>query len=618
MDNNIFFSLPSNLLIKFNYLKQDFIEFNLGFEFLQTAILGFLISLFIITVSLLAGRKIRKWILKNHKILNYSFLIDISLGYILFATGIGIIGILSLLTPQILYTYIFIFSILSFYPFKGIAMLPQEIKKTVSRIKKDLNLNKFISIWIILFVSLALINLINPETREDQYHVDVPNIFLQNQTTLIYPDQAQYAPLPMLSEMTYLVGIFLWSNESSRYIHFVFYILVLLTLVEFSKLENYKFSKYAPLLFVTAPVVIHETSSMYVDFQWMLFFLLSIFLLVRKKFITYQTVLLSGVFLGAMIASKIWTIVFFPVSVIYLIYVLNKIDKKILLKYILVLFSAALSVSLIWYFRSYLLTGNPLYPAFTENDTLKISFFSTILNYIHINYSILNPLYYINVFSPLFFLGCLLFFYKFKNNLKLFIKPNIFKYFVLLFLLYLFINYPYGRYLLGLYLLFIFFASVGISSFVSSFKYSKLILNFLLFILFSYYFINSILVLPYSLGIADKNKYLTRILSRDNSSYYDFGKKFDKYISKEDFVATYNIFGYYYANFRFLDVHFILDKNNRNFDLLKEKGITKIFIKDYSMEEFCKRTKLKYCDSSKYTLLSSYNKFPNYYLYSIK
>jgi hypothetical protein len=171
--------------------------------------------------------------------------------------------------------------------------------------------------------------------------------------------------------------------------------------------------------------------------------------------------------------------------------------------------------------------------------------------------------------------------------------------------------------LIGLYLPLIFLASLGIYNMIFKLKLIKIFLSLILFVLFAYYFINQVLVLPYTFGIANQNNYLTRILSRDNSSYYDFGGKFEKYISKKDYVATYKIFGYYYANFKFIDVNFIFGKN-MDFSMLKKHGITKLFIKGGDINWFCKTAGITNCNSSDYKLLSVYNKFPTYYLYSIK
>ena len=615
MITDLFLSLPNNIIEKINFLKQDYVGLGLNLDVLVNLTLGFIIAISFLIISLLIGQKIRNLLFKDVPE-NINYLIDIGLGTIAVGTGIALLGFFSLLNSFVLLSYLILLLIISFYKFQP-KYLGNARKKLLFSLKL-LKQNKFVFLWLCLFIFIAFINLINPEIREDQYHVDFPKIYLEQQTIMVPPKEGlRVSASPLLSEMTYLIGIFLWSNESARYIHFIFYILTLLTLIEFSKLKNYKFSIYAPLLFATAPVVIHETSSVYVDFQWIFFFLLSILVLIYNKKNTYSTIGLSGLLMGAMLASKLWTIVFIPVSIFFIIFITDKIQIK--LKFAALFTVTCLIIPSIWLLRSLLLTGSPLYPAFVNDLTLenKVVGFS-LLNFFGLNYTILNPLSYINVFSPLFFLGLLLFFYQINKNLRLILKLAIFRYFILLLLLYLSLRYQFGRYLLGLYVLFIFLASVGIDNFLKKFKYSKYLINFILVILFSYYLINSLLVIPYSIGITDKNKYLTRILSRDNSSYYDFGKKFDKYISKNDFVATYKIFGYYYANFQFSDVNFILNKNDRDFDTFKEKGFTKIFIKDFNMEEFCKNIKIKNCDSSKYALISSYNDFPNYYLYTIK
>ena len=474
--------------------------------------------------------------------------------------------------------------------------------------------------WVSLFIFLAVINLINPEVREDQYHVDFPKMYLNNQTIMILPKEGfNVSGSPMLGEMYYTIGIFLWSQESARYIHFIFYILVLLTLLEFSKVNDYKFSIYNLLLFASAPVVIHETSSMYVDFEWMFCFLLSILILTLNKKLLSKRIVISGFILGGMLASKLWTIVFIPVSIIYLLILLSGLGINEKFKKISLFILSSLVAPLLWFIRAYILTGDPLFPAFFHNSTsTNNGIYYYLSHYLGLNNTLLNPYNLINVFSPLFFLGCIIFLYKFKQNLKEFLKLDIFKYLILLFLVFISIQYSYGRYLMGLYILLIFFSSLGLSKFISDFKFTKYLINFFLILFYLYYFVNSILILPYSLGITDRNKYLTRILSRDNSSYYNFNRQFEKYIFKNDYVATYGIFGYYYADFRYLNVNFVIDQKENSFDILKKNEFTKLFIKGGDINWFCLKENIKNCEKSKYTYLSSYMGTLPYYLYDIK
>lgn len=617
MITNLFLSLISNIVIKISLIKQDFVGFNFDINIIHNLLLGFSFSIGLIIISFLIGNKIRKSILLVNFI-HLNNLVDIALGYLLIGTGIGILGFLSLLSPLYIWTYIVAVVIFSISSFNKTKKSLKELYIYLQSSFKEIKNKKFLFIWLMVFILIAFINLINPEIREDQYHIDFPQIYLNEQTIMIPPmEQLHVSAAPLLSEMTYLIGIFMWSQESARYVHFLFYLLVLLTLFKFHFVKNLKFSLYTPILFASAPVVIHETSSMYVDFQWIFMFLLAVFIITTHKKIELKELMLAGLLFGGMVSVKLWTIVFIPVIFLFLILRIYKPNLRFANKIIILLLSIIFFPS-IWFIRSYILTGNPFYPAFSSIINLEnTKEYYGIFHYIGINTSLISPNSLINIFSPLLFVGIILFLYKIKDNLKL-LKLHFFKFTLLILLLYISIQYPFGRYLLGLYVLIIFFSSIGINNFINDFKYSRMFVGLILLIISSYYLINAILVLPYSFGMADKNKYLTRILSRDNSSYYDFGGKFDKYISKEDFVATYKIFGYYYADFKFLDVNFIFNKNNRSFDTLKKKEITKVFTKDYTLEQMCRNLNIKDCIPSKYQLVSSYNDFPNYYLYKIK
>ena len=574
----------------------------------------------LIFISFSIGRKLVNYFTKEIEKYEFGYLIYTAIGYILISTYIAVLGLLSLLNTVTFLLSIAVLIFFAFLPPNNLKLNGNYFLNSLNSTITQLKTNKLVFITILLFVLLALVNLINPEIREDQYHVDLSRIYLQNQTTMIPPkEDLHVSGSPLLSEMYYTVGIFLSSKESARFVHFGFYILVLLSLIEFSKIKNYKFAIYTPLLLASAPEIIHEVSSMYVDFQWMLCFILSILILVSAKKISLPILAISGLLLGGMVATKLWTIVFIPAAIIFLF--INLEDKQIIdkllniFKYVLFI----LIVPLLWFIRSFILTGNPLYPAFTNQTLLDSTKWQLpISHYVGINYAIFDPSYYFDVFSPLFFLGLILILFNIRKNLSVIKNISIFQYLLILFLIYLFIIYPYGRYLLGLYVLFIFLASFGIYNFIAKFNQFKYLIYLIVVILFSYYAISSVLVLPYSLGITNKNNYLSRILIRDNSSYYDFDKKFDKYISNKDLVAMYNFHGYYYADFKYIDINYIFDNKNKDFELLKKGKVSKIMIRGGDIQWFCKKINIKNCNENNYTLISSYLEHPYYYLYNLK
>ncbi len=609
---NLFYSLINNINQRIINLQIDYIG-----QFDLSPFLIFISNIFILLIyfifTFIVGGKIHNLISKK-KDIPYALPLNIALGYIFIGSLFSLLGFFSVLKQEIILLMLSVLVLVTLYPTnlftKSILQLKFELKDLFSIVY----LNKLLFFTITVFALLALINLVNPEIREDQYHVDLSRIFLREKTTMIaLREDLHVSASPLLAEMYNTVPILLIGKEAARYLHFGFYILCVISLISFIKLKKYKFAFLLPIVFVTSPVIIHETSSAYTDFQWVLCLLSTIILLQLNKKINIKTIILMGLLLGGMISSKLWTIVLIPPLLVYLAYKLNKQNSLNTARPLTVIIFVIIFVSCIWFVRAYILTGNPLYPAFLNEVRLNHTIEKySVPSYFTINTYLINPLKTLNVFSPLFFIGLLLAVFKIKLAIRIFTKSSIFILVFLVFIVYLFINYPYGRYLLGSYVLTIFVSSLGLSYI----KNQKLI-YVAVFSIFLYYFINSILVLPYAFNIANQNKYLTRILSQDNSSYYDFDKNFDKYINVNDKVAMYNFHGYYYADFNFVDVNYIFNINNKSIEILKKYGVNKLMIRGGDIQWFCERINLKDCKSNSYSLISSYQQYPYYYLYNI-
>lgn len=600
--------LLNNIIASFSYLKSDFLGFNLNPTILVTFFISILVSMTLFFLSYCLGKKIFK--LFKTPAYEFNYLIFIAIGYVFISTVIAILGFMRQLTPLNISSFLVISTVVALgIPFQ----IVNNAKDLILSIKETLNSydRKLLSI-ILLFVALGVINLINPEIREDQYHTDYARIYLKTHTILLPPkEDLQVSASPMLPEMYYLVGLFLYSKEIPRYINFFFYILVILTLIRLTKVNEHKFGLYAPLLFASAPVIIKETSSGYTDFTWIYLMLLSTLVLIEYKKSTFKYIL-SGFLSGSFVAGKLWTIVLSPTFFI-LSYSQNLKNKKKNIYALIFLVSFAIPLS-IWLIRAYVLTGNPLFPAFGNNLGVKYP----LTEYLGINLALFNPKYFLNVFSPAFFAGIIFLLYRLKDNIKILLKLEITKIFLIILLTYLLVNYPYGRYLIGLYIFFIFIASLGIQTLAKRFKWVDALIKTITLLVFAYYLISSILVLLYAFGMADQNKYLSRILIRDNSSYYDFGHKFNKHISKNDFVAMYNFHGYYYADFNYIDTNYLLKRKGDSFSKLKENGVTKLIIRGGDIKWFCKQFELSDCDDKSNPLISEYNTFPFYYMYVIK
>jgi hypothetical protein len=372
------------------------------------------------------------------------------------------------------------------------------------------------------------------------------------------------------------------------------------------------------LLFVTAPIVIRYASFSHVDFFMVFCFLLSL-LLIKKK-LSLSMIVLSGIIFGGVLATKMWTLVYFPAVIVY-IFVINKsVKTSELIKILCVFTIASLAVPLIWYVRNMYITGNPIYPILGHPEYLETGSNTTSSpsSFIGFNWRMFLPENLL-VYSPLFFMSVGLAFIQYKKVISKLRTTPFVLFFIILFVLQLTISIYLGRHLLALYSIAVVFFSAGLYYSYDKTKIIKYIVIIGYFMLFFYYFMNTLFILPYGFGWSDRNNYLTRVLGRDNSNYYDFNHLFAKHIIKNDLVATYGIVSYYYADFAYIDVNFIFDKQHRSFDLLKRNHVTKLLLKGGDIKWFCQILALNKCDPSMVKLLATYPKdTKKYNLYLLK
>lgn len=613
MHFSTYITVFGNIFKNFSYLKSDFTGISFNLVIFGHFIANIFIAALFILVYFLIGRKIRTLCFKNNSNKKFAIFIDLALGYIVVNSGLAILGLFSLLYPVILWIYIGFILLVAFYPSHRSNYLKNEVMEFFNCVKKQIRDKKWIFLGTCLFVLIAFLRLIPPEIGEDalSYHTGDSRAFLKSHTTIIASKMPPYVmPAPHLGEMSYVLSEFVGLRDSTRYIHFSFYILVVFFLI--------LINPYAALFFVTAPVVIQISSKANVDFQWILCWLLSIFLIAKNDSRKTASMVLIGVLAGGFLASKLWMIAFLPLFILYLFihYRKSNLSHRFFMSFIFL--SSAFLVDFVWLWRSFIISGNPLYPVLSTVTTLDgvsgALGVGHIVGFNNLMFNIKN----IGVFSPLLFLGVLILFFHWRHTLKLLNRYNLSLFFIFLTAEYLFIRYHFGRYLLGLYSLAVLVVAMGVSKLINKFNLYKIIFIAIFGIMFIYYFINTLLMLPYGLGWADNNKYLTRIIIRDNTNYYNFDHAFDKLISNKDKVATYGIYGYYYANFDYVDINYIFDVNNRSFDLLSDRNVTKLLIRGGDIVWFCKTIALRDCSLNKVKLVASYPKvMSKFYLYSL-
>lgn len=617
-----FFSFPQRLYAVFqgriSYLGEDFIGISLNIKAVGIFVLQALIAFACIAIIFLIGNKIRQRFFLEEG--DKNVFLSIAFGYITVGTGIVLLGIYSLLAPTYLVLYIIVICVIALHELNsnstkiflaGFFRNPAPIKK-----------NKAMSIFILLFFIVGFLRLLLPETGVDAlwYHTDYPKQYLQRGTMMVPVHGNLYlAATPQLGQMPYVIFTFLGLVDSARIFHFLFLILVLVLLYHISKdLTSPNAGLVIALLFITSPIILRHAPTAYVDFQWLFFWLLSLWILLKAKILRLKIIILTGVLFGGLLSMKLLAIVFFPVLLMYILLKSKGGSFSALKNVLLFLFTAGAVVS-IWYVRAFVMTGNPFYPQFAsmQNELVSVLTLNDFLSLAYWQYKV-QGVFNILDFSFLSAVALVGLFFLQKNQHQMLVRSNLFTFFCLVALLFFFLPTPFfvGRHLLYLYSLIILLFALPLANIYERFILARRGIQLALLLLFSYYFIGTLVLLPYGFGWADTNKYLTRTLENDNSSYYDYDRKFSKYIGKNETVVTYKVQGLYYASFEPKDVALLLEERGNIYTQLEKYNISKLLIKGGDIRWFCSNTKYQACDVKNFVLLAKHEP-AKLYLYKI-
>ena len=604
------YQLIANIHINYTNLLKDFVGLSVNISAILELLKIITLVIVIFVVLYLLGEKISKIFLKENINNNVAPFLYISLGYVFFGTGIAVLGMMSLFYSEFLISYLLLCIGIAVYPRNTLEARFRNIPNLVKQCREDCMKHSLLYVGIFGFVLIGFLKLFIPETGVDAiwYHTDYPRLYLKLHSMMNIDPQGKYYPavVPSLADMYYVITQFFGLKDASRYIHYGFYFLVVALFLLGFKKKGFGANVYACLLFVTSPVVIRHTSTAYNEFQWILCWLITVYIITSERDVTYRKLILAGILFGGTLATKLWMLPFSVVFLLYFCIYFYKNGLSIILKKSIVFIIVAFLIPLIWYMRAFIITGNPLFPtlwiyptgeSYSASSLISLSNFSleNLLKRLTIIYSI----------SPFTIIGAIFLFASATR--KEIIKNRLFSVFaIILSLVHFLIAYNWHRFVLPFYSVIVLILGYGIKNFLSKHVLFKFAASFSFFVLFLYYFSNTMLTLPYGLGWANKNKYLTRILSRDNSSYYDYDHRFSSKINNSDKVATYGLWGFYYADFDYFYSEDVFRKKERSLAVLSRQGATMLLIKGGDVDWLCKTENLKGCRDKKYTLLSSY------------
>ena len=468
--------------------------------------------------------------------------------YVIFSLGLlGILYKQNIIIISIAYLFIILFFII---PKVNLSSFKKEI---IGYIKTSSKLGLIFLSLIAMQSVINLIGTLGPELGFDAlwYHLTIPKIYLDNHSIFYIPGGLfYYSTMPKLTEMLYAVALAFGSEIFAKLIHFSFGILCLVAIYKVArKFLSKEFSLLVLVLFYSNLVVGWMSITAYVDLARTFFEIMALWGFInwvekkdRKWFIE------SAVMLGLAISTKLLSLgslLIFSVLIAYCFWIWKKNFKHLFIG-LSVYWFICLLIPLPWFVFSFIHTGNPIYPFFTEIYPVSL------------NFQVINPFFHKSDSISLIYILLLAVPFVFK---KLDIKLKLISFYSIFALLIWFLTPKTdgGRFILP-YLPAFSILVIGVIREIRVIKIQYIIIGVVILMsLFSliYRFGANLKYIPVILGVESKNHFLSSHLNFSFGDFYDTDSYFAKKIKQDDTVLLYGFHNLYYVNFPFTDSSFV-------------------------------------------------------------
>lgn len=227
----------------------------------------------------------------------------------------------------------------------------------------------FPAIFVLSFFAV-LMGALSPEIGGDAlaYHLNLPKVFLLKGS--LAPDYFDLNSFfPLFSNNLYLTGLAVGGPLAAKLFHFVcgFFLFLTVKVIVFRQTKDAGISYFFALVIWLTPLIYHMISTTYIDVGLTFFTFLSLVTLTIAFEESHRaTFFLSGFFIGCAVAIKYLALI----SVLALVgvwmtqFVLNRRLFRAGTAFSVWMFGAIVGGGY-WYFRNWILTGNPFFPFFS-------------------------------------------------------------------------------------------------------------------------------------------------------------------------------------------------------------------------------------------------------------
>lgn len=227
-----------------------------------------------------------------------------------------------------------------------------------------------IGAWILSAVILSWV----PPVSKDALvqHLAIPKLYLKHGGIYEIPTMP-YSYYPMNLELLYMIPLWLGSDIAAKFIHFAFGLLTAMILFQYLKRRlNIRYALFGCLFFLTLPVIVKLSITVYVDLGVIFFSTGALLLILRwvEKDFKPKYLILSGISCGLAMGCKYNGLVTCAILALFVPFLWGRYGKAKATSFfrpvsygILFLFMAFLVWSP-WMIRNCLWKHNPVYPLY--------------------------------------------------------------------------------------------------------------------------------------------------------------------------------------------------------------------------------------------------------------
>ena len=243
----------------------------------------------------------------------------------------------------------------------------------------------FISIYIILLVlcsSIVLLSLVPPISRDALiHHLTIPKLYLLNGIFTPFPCMS-YSYNPMNIDLIYMGALRFGSDIIPKFIHFIFGLMTAVIIhAHLKKRVGAIWSLLGALLFLSTPIIVKLSITVYVDLGLIFFSTLALMSLVNWVNSCFRILhlILSAIFCGLAMGTKYNGLIVFCLLTLFIPFIYSRFNagmlhaakKSITFGFIFAIISIAFFSP--WMVRNYFLTHNPVYPLYNDYFNVQMT-----------------------------------------------------------------------------------------------------------------------------------------------------------------------------------------------------------------------------------------------------